>query len=225
MFVLIVFIAIILIIDFAIQYRKKKRSDMVKETAIQRSAFTDESVDVSKGLYYDKTHTWAFMEENGTVKVGIDDFLLHVIGHLGRIEMKNWGEKVQKGDLLFSVFQKGKKLSVKSPVSGTIKFRNRLLVDDTSLLNYSPLREGWIYVIEPSNWQRESQFLMWIDGYKEWLKSEFSRLKDFIASNRKINNSELYPVIMQDGGELQDHVLSYFGPEVWEDFQSKFLET
>lgn len=223
-FVLIAFIAIIITIDFAFQYRKKKRSKIKLESSIKRSVFNEDSVAVAKGIYYDKTHTWAFMEKNGTVKIGIDDFLLHVIGPLGRVEMKNWGEKVQKGEPLFSVFQKGKKLSIKSPISGTIRFRNRLLVDDTSLLNYSPLQEGWIYIIEPSNWQRESQFLMWIDGYKEWLKNEFTRLKDFIASNRKINNSEYFPVLLQDGGELQDHLLSYMEPEIWEDFQTKFID-
>jgi hypothetical protein len=29
----------------------------------------------------------------------------------------------------------------------------------------------------------------------------------------------------QDGGEIINHVLHEFGPEVWEDFQKKFIET
>ena len=38
----------------------------------------ENSLLVPKGIYFDKTHTWAFMEQNGIVKVGIDDFLQHI---------------------------------------------------------------------------------------------------------------------------------------------------
>ncbi len=31
-------------------------------------------------------------------------------------------------------------------------------------------------------------------------------------------------VILQDGGEIRDGVLSEMGPEVWEDFQTKFID-
>jgi hypothetical protein len=31
-------------------------------------------------------------------------------------------------------------------------------------------------------------------------------------------------VILQDGGELVDNTLSNLGPEVWDDFQSKFID-
>ncbi|NJO90334.1 MAG: hypothetical protein HC831_16355 [Chloroflexia bacterium] len=39
-----------------------------------------ESLVVPTGLYFDKSHTWAFMEKDGLVGVGIDDFLQHVVG-------------------------------------------------------------------------------------------------------------------------------------------------
>ena len=32
-------------------------------------------------------------------------------------------------------------------------------------------------------------------------------------------------VVLQDGGVIKEGVLSDFGPEVWEDFQSNFLDT
>jgi hypothetical protein len=63
------------------------------------------------------------------------------------------------------------------------------------------------------------------ENYKEWLKNEFSRLKDFFASIKLTNNAELTPIILQDGGELNDNILANFGPEIWEDFQTKFINT
>jgi hypothetical protein len=43
----------------------------------------DESlINLPGGLYFDKTHTWAFMESDGSVRVGVDDFLHHITGPL-----------------------------------------------------------------------------------------------------------------------------------------------
>jgi hypothetical protein len=38
-------------------------------------------------------------------------------------------------------------------------------------------------------------------------------------------NPAFAQVIMQDGGELSDHILADLEPEVWEDFQIKFINT
>lgn len=159
------------------------------------------------------------------VKIGLDDFLLHVTGPLSRVKMKQVGEQIRKGEPALTIVQNGKQLVINAPVSGTVKLQNSQLLEDISLINSSPVHEGWIYAIEPSNWEKESQFLIMADKYKEWLKNEFSRLKDFLAYNRQTSNAELVPVMLQDGGELKDNLLADFGPEVWEDFQNKFINT
>jgi hypothetical protein len=79
-------------------------------------------------------------------------------------------------------------------------------------------------MIEPSNWLREIQFLSMSEKYKTWLTDEFSRLKDFLIATLKINAPENVHVVFQDGGALQDNVLADLGPEVWEDFQTKFMD-
>ncbi|MCX6223699.1 MAG: hypothetical protein NTV01_02940 [Bacteroidia bacterium] len=76
---------------------------------------------VPKGLYFDKTHTWAFMEKDGTVKVGIDDFLQHVTGAITSIKMKKPGEKIKKGEHILTIVQNGKRLNICAPLSGIIQ--------------------------------------------------------------------------------------------------------
>ena len=93
------------------------------------------------------------------------------------------------------------------------------------MINASPYNDGWIYTIEPSNWLRDMQFLLMANQYKEWIKNEFSRFKDFLAVIQRSNNTELVPLMLQDGGELKDNILEDFGPEIWEEFQIKFLNT
>lgn len=203
--------------------KRRKEGLPAGETMIPGLAFSDRHVEVSPGLYYDKTHTWAFLEKDGTVKIGIDDFLQRVTGPLTRVKMKSPGERVKKGRKAVSIIQDGKQLEIHAPVSGTIREQNTHLLTDSSLLNSSPYSEGWIYKIEPVNWFKEVQFLLMGSSYKKWLKKEFQRLKDFLADAIRSDYLETVPVL-QDGGEIKEHILQDLGPETWEDFQTNFLD-
>lgn len=183
-----------------------------------------QKVTIPAGLYFDKSHTWLFREKDGSVRVGIDDFMQHIMGPVTRIEMKNPGDAVRKGDVLVTIIQRGKQLNIYAPVTGIIASRNSALINNSSLINTSPYADGWVYTIEPDNWMREIQFLNMAEKYRGWLENEFSRLKDFLAMTFKTNNLEYSHVVLQDGGSLKDHVLADLGPEVWDDFQTNFID-
>jgi glycine cleavage system H lipoate-binding protein/ABC-type phosphate transport system substrate-binding protein len=188
-------------------------------------AMTENSIQVPKGLYFDKTHTWAFMEKEGMVRIGIDDFLQHTTGELTNVAMKEPGEFVRKGEKIMTISHNGKKLDIHAPISGTIRERNRGLLFDSTLLNNAPFTEGWVYTIEPKNWLKENHFMFMSEKYAEWLGDEIARLKDFIAMEFKSGDLEPSLVIMQDGGEICDNVLADLDPKVWENFQTKFLNS
>jgi hypothetical protein len=63
------------------------------------------------------------------------------------------------------------------------------------------------------------------EKYSRWIKTEFSRVKDFIANAVRPGTSEFAPIVLQDGGHLKDGILAEFGPAIWEDFQTNFLDT
>lgn len=213
-----------LVIDFAIRIKSKGKTTKIKTEDTSRSVLHEDSLSLPKGLYFDKTHTWAFMEQNGTVKVGIDDFLQHITGTLTRLKMKNSGDRVEKGEAILTLIQNGKQLNVYAPVSGTITEVNSILKSNASILNSSPYNEGWVYRIEPSNWSRENQLLFLADKHRQFIKTEFLRLRDFLAAALTAGNENYAQLVLQDGGELVDNTLSELGPEVWEDFQTKFID-
>jgi glycine cleavage system H lipoate-binding protein len=184
----------------------------------------ENSLVLPKGLYFDKTHTWAFMDQNGIVKVGVDDFLQHITGPITRIKMISPGTKVKKGEQIMSLIQNGKQLNLYAPVSGTIVEQNKIVDTNSSIINSSPYTEGWVYRIDPDNWNRESQLLFMAEKQKEHIKNEFSRLRDFLAMALNLDKVQFDMIVLQDGGELNEGVLSDFGPEVWEDFQTKFID-
>ena len=207
-------------------YSRRNVPSAPVEQEIQIAPFLiDNAIDVPKGLYFDKTHTWAFMEKDGSVKIGIDDFLQHVTGKVTNIRMKEVGEKFRKGEKIMTIVRDGKQLNLYAPISGTIKQQNASIRKDTTLVHSSPYSEGWVYLIEPKNWLREAQFMLMGEKYADWLRDEFVRLKDFISASVKTNNMVYAHVILQDGGELTDNVLADLGPEVWEDFQTRFIDT
>ena len=195
-----------------------------KEEIILTPAFRADIVPGPEGFYYDKTHTWTFMEKDGLIRVGIDDFLQHVTGTITRIIMKEPGEIVRRGEKILTLTKFGKQLNLYSPVSGTIKARNAKLHENSSLVNTSPYAEGWVYLVEPKNWLREIQFMWMGEKYSEWLKDEFARLRNFFEGTLKTHHANLEYIVLQDGGELRDNLLADLGPEVWEEFQRNFID-
>ncbi len=224
LFILIVLLTGGMIIGLIMRYRKPDRSPGLEPASGPKPHLNEGSVQFPAGLHYDKTHTWAFMEQNGTVRVGIDDFLQKITGTLTRLKMKKVGENVRKNDPVLWLIQDGKQLTVYSPVSGTIKGVNERLARHPEKINEAPYGEGWCYSIEPSNWEREVQFLKMAEGFRDWLRFEFVRLKDFLAVMAVGSEIKNQQVVFQDGGELLGHVLQNFGPEVWEEFQKNFID-
>ena len=221
--ILLAFIALFFIVDSVIQRLRFKRILVADASSVSSTFFDEKSVIAPNGLYFDKSHTWAFMEKDGIVGIGIDDFLQHVTGPITRIKMKIPGEKIKKGEPFLTLIQEGKQLNINAPISGTIKEQNKNLLTNSSILNSSPYSEGWIYMIEPTNWLRDIQFLIIAQGYKEWLKMEFLHLKDFLALTVRENFTENTQIVLQDGGEIRNGILKDLKPEIWEDFQTHFL--
>lgn len=216
-------VVVLLIIFFS---SKRSNNELIESEDIEMaSALNEHSISAPRGLLYDKTHTWAFMEQDGMVKIGIDDFLKHVVGALTQLKMKNPGEKVRKGEQILTVIRNGKQLNLYSPVTGYIRKQNETLSSTPSKINDTAYTDNWVYQIEPSNWTRDVNFMLNIDKYKEWLKDEFARLKDFMANSANSNQLVYQHVVLQDGGEIKDNILADLGPEVWEDFQTQFIDT
>ncbi len=183
------------------------------------------TIEAPKGLYFDKSHTWSFIEKDGLVRLGLDDFMQHITGDITRIMMKLPGDIVKKGEKIMTISHLGKQLAIYSPISGTIVQQNSQLHSNSALINASPYTDGWVYLIEPVNWLREIQSMLMADKYKEWLKAEFMRLKVFLSYAVRENMSAYELIILQDGGELHDHILADLEPSVWEEFQAKFIDS
>jgi len=220
----ILLLAAIILYTLTRIFRNQKWEDETVDVC-SLSVIGENSMRFPCGMFYDKSHTWIYMEKDGTVRTGIDDFLQHITGPITRVKLKKPGDRITKGEAFLSLVQRGKQLDIQSPVSGIIREHNKELVEDSELINDAPFSDGWVYVIEPGNWLKEIQAYIMGDKYREWLKTELSRLKNFLATELKPIKTISPEFVLQDGGEIRDGVLECYGPEAWEEFQSGFLHT
>ncbi|MFW5705699.1 MAG: hypothetical protein ACOCX8_01735 [Bacteroidota bacterium] len=222
--ILAVLLVAAVVVSLILRSRRKNTLSSVDLPPKDRPHLKEQDMKFPAGLHYDKTHTWEFREKDGNVRIGISDFLQHIAGTFTNISMKKTGDTVKKNDPVLWLMQDGKQLTVYSPVSGTIVQANQSLKTDPTLINESPYDKGWLYVIEPSNWSREVEFLKVAENYREWLRFELVRLRDFLAVKALGSEVRQHHVNYQDNDELFDGVLMNFGPEVWEDFQKNFID-
>jgi glycine cleavage system H protein len=178
---------------------------------------------IPQGLFFSKNHTWTHLERSGSAKVGLDDLLFHITGKVNVNHLKNTGDMISKGDLLTELDQSGKTLRIFSPISGKILASNALLKDNPQLSSEDPYGKGWIYKIKPTNWIEETSTCYLAEEATQWSKTELERFKDFMAHSVGKYGANPSLMVLQDGGELCDNVLSELPDEIWQDFQQEFL--
>ncbi|MBN1986734.1 MAG: hypothetical protein JW761_10540 [Prolixibacteraceae bacterium] len=225
LFIVLGILVVAVVAGVVYQRNRKKRKMPLGNFSRHAKILTESALSFPGGLYFDKSHTWVFMEKNGNVKFGVDDFIPNVTGDFTRVILKNPGEQVKRKEPVVTLIQKGKQIQIHAPVSGIIKEINETLVVDPFVINNSPYEDGWIYTIEPSNWLREISFFKMGESYKEWIGNEILRLKDFLACSFNIKSLTKEELAFQEGGEIITHPLKDLGPEIWEDFQNYFIDT
>ncbi len=189
--VIIAFIAAGILLGAALQFRRNNKKEAGSATDQFFHGINENTLDLPSGLYYDKSYTWSFMEKDGSVKMGIDDFMQHITGPITQLKIKEPGDKIKKGQQILTLIQDGKQLNIYAPISGKITSVNDYVMHNSSLVNYSPYEKGWIYKIEPLNWSAEIQFLKMAGIYKDWLKNEFKGSRIFFLFTQIIKQMNL----------------------------------
>ncbi|MHC1705907.1 MAG: glycine cleavage system protein H [Bacteroidales bacterium] len=216
-----IIVFLILLIPFSILLNKQKRITRQIKKGLR---FLSASIlNIPQGIYYCKNHTWAFLEKNGSARIGLDDLLFHIVGEIKFTNLRNSGDIITKGDLIAELDQNGRTLSIYAPISGIILNKNSAIIEDSAILSEDPYGKGWVYRLKPTNWKAETSSYYLAEEATVWSQQELNRFKDFIAHSLKDYSTEPATLILQDGGEISDNALSELPAEAWQDFQKDFL--
>ncbi|MCL5028570.1 MAG: response regulator [Bacteroidetes bacterium] len=107
------------------------------------------------GVFISPNHCWASMEQDGAVKVGIDDFAKKLVGKIDSLELPNLGMNIKRNQPLFSIKQGTRSISFNSPVSGKITRINTLLKSNLEPLEMTPYESNWICEIDADDLDTE----------------------------------------------------------------------
>lgn len=154
---------------------------------------------VPAGVFVSEGHTWASVQINGMVRVGIDDFAQKIISQIDAIELPRKGQKVKKGDRLFTIVQGERSFDLPSPITGKVEEVNLKLADQIELIKKMPYEIGWVCSIEPERLSQEITGLKIGEDAATWYQKEVDRYSE-----------------MTKGKEIND--------EFWEKFIAAFLK-
>jgi len=115
----------------------------------------------TEATYTIPENTWARVEADGTVKVGMHPMFLNTIGHIGDIELPTAEATVIQGEACVTIIDStDRSHRLWSPVSGRIVAVNESIKHDLGPLANDPFGKGWLVAIAPSNLKEELKNLL-----------------------------------------------------------------
>ncbi len=172
---------------------------------------------IPQGYYLHSGHTWIKVEESSTVRVGIDEFALRLLGPFDRIEAPLVGKVVQQGRADIGVVRGEYKAGFISPVSGVVTAVNVRLREEGNAAGQDPYSEGWVTTIHTKTLRQDLKNLMIHTESAEFMEGEVARLYQVIE--------ETAGPLAADGGLLDDNIYGHMPELGWERLVKDFLRT
>jgi len=137
------------------------------------------------GAMISRGHCWANMAQDGSVKVGLDDFAKKLLGPIDAIDFPSIGMTVKAGQPLFGVRQKNRRVQFSSPVSGRVVKINAALGEDCEALEMTPYQKNWVCVIDADNLDVEVPQLKIGKGAVAMFQADIDRFRGLMKEMSK----------------------------------------
>ena len=178
-------------------------------------------IDEPAGLFYNPGHTWAFLEMNGKVKIGVDRFFQQVVGKIDAIELPAVGDHVEQGSHALLMKSGGRTVRAKIPVTGKIEAVNEAVVNNPGILNSEAFTDGWILRIGPSNFLEDIKVLKFGQDANQWIKNEITKLKELLS--QQFSDESIVPQTAYDGGIPVYGVSALLNEQLWDRVRKEYL--
>lgn len=177
---------------------------------------------VLSGYMFTPGHLWLNLLTPGRYRLGLDELILRFMGNPDIIHLIEDGKRVEAGEPLAILSRRGKHICLRAPVAARIIKANQALVSQPYAVNLDPYRRGWLYLVELTDPDKRLRSLLTGDKARVWIKTELSRLKEFVVRNQQV--PALTGNTLLDGGELIDSVIDHLDQIAVSDFEIRFLK-
>jgi glycine cleavage system H lipoate-binding protein len=170
-----------------------------------------------QGYYFHPGHTWVKLEGDSTVRVGLDEFALRVLGPFDRIEGPLMGKLVEQGRAAIVATRGELSAKVLSPVSGIVTSINPRLREEGRAAAEDPYSEGWVMSIHAEDLRRDLRNLMIKEESGAFIGTEVDRLYHLVE--------EVAGPLAADGGHLGKDIYGNMPELGWDRLKKLVLRT
>jgi glycine cleavage system H protein len=172
-----------------------------------------------QGIFLDPHHSWVRITGDGTLRVGIDDFLAEAVGDVEGVEAPPRGAQIKRGDALLRLRVKGKTLVVPAPASGEVVAVNDHVTAQPWTVSRDPYGVGWVVALWSRDQHEAIKPLRIGSAAAAFLRTEMQRLADFLTP---AGTPATVP-LLADGGIPCKGAVSVLDETRWNAFQHEFL--
>ena len=176
-----------------------------RELAYRDKCFQPQGCEMAHDLFYQPYHTWMRIEENGEVRIGLDDFGQRLLGAAYALELPVEETALARGESCCCLTVQSGLVSLCSPVSGKVRKTNSNLMLHPSFVNRDPYGSGWIMLVEPTDLKACLERSLYGPKVEPWLLAEIEKLRSLI--NILTNDEHDIPATMNDGGLITTNFL------------------
>jgi glycine cleavage system H lipoate-binding protein len=217
--------------DELLEFVKKlliKREDRISKTLKPKvhithfkeaAGFKTPEFQIPGGVFISEGHCWANIGEEGSVKVGIDDFAKKIIGKVDSIGLPNLGMVVKKGQPLFTITQGQRTISFKSPVSGKVNEVNKFINSELDSLDFTPYDKNYVCEIDTDELDSELLTLKIGKAAVTFYQEDIERLQVLKKKTQTSKEAELEPEGVIFSGEMEK-----LDDISWKRFSEAFFE-
>jgi len=153
-------------------------------SSIQESGSKHE-INVPAGVFTAQNHLWVNIEMDGTVRLGIDDFVRKIIRNIDEIILPRLNQKVNAGELLFSIKHNSITIHFNTPISGKINLVNAEHTEHPEWICAKPFELSWVCCLEPLNLSEELSSLKIGNMAVNWYKDEIEKYNEIVTRIQK----------------------------------------
>jgi len=186
--------------------------------ALEKPKYTNVSgFQVADDYYHHLGHSWAHMEHDGRVRVGIDAFIAKVFGPADTINLPPVGAFLKQGELGWLMTRNGLKAPMQSPLSGTVCAVNNRIKEQPEIANNDPYEAGWLFLLDPAELKHNLKGLYYGKECFQWIQKENQNLLEFLEPR--------YEKLAATGGELVDDIYINLPEMSWQRLVCAFMHT
>ncbi|MFZ4620992.1 MAG: hypothetical protein ACOYNS_10555 [Bacteroidota bacterium] len=197
------------------------RSDSPEIDNVERLIAPFRSIQIPQDRIYFQSHTWMKKMNDGTVRVGIDEFLARLLQPVSAVAVVYVPSHISQGQPFAWFIRNGTTYAIHNDMSGITYASNPQLAKRPSLLTSDPLHEGWLMTLSQSCMTDPGLKFFTPQEYETALTKEVDQLSQFIRTNSR--SSANVGTTMHDGGMRIENIEQFIGEKRYAKILSRLL--